>query len=168
MGIKPVLLIAQVINFLILILALKIFLYKPILEILEKRRKKIEESLTHAEKVEKDAAKTEEFRKKTLQKAQAQGEKIIDKAKKRADFERRAILEETHQEAEAILAKARHQAEVDKEKIIDEAKKQIVEFVSLALFQILKKDLDKDTQIKLVEKAVEGLEKVYKKPKNNI
>ena len=46
LGIEPILLLTQVINFTILVVVLTKFLYKPILKMLDERKKKIEEGLT--------------------------------------------------------------------------------------------------------------------------
>ena len=59
-GIQPTLLIAQIVNFLIILFILKKFFYKPIIKLLDDRKKKIEESLKNAELIEERLKQTEE------------------------------------------------------------------------------------------------------------
>ena len=51
LGIEPVMLLTQVINFLVLVILLTKFLYKPILKLIDERRKKIEEGLQLAQEM---------------------------------------------------------------------------------------------------------------------
>src|SRR3989344_4706705 len=81
-GINPILLAAQVVNFLILLFILKKFLYKPILKVLEARKQKIEESLKNAEEIERKLLLTEEEKEKILAKTSLEAQKILDETKK--------------------------------------------------------------------------------------
>ena len=53
-GVEPVLLLAQIVNFAILLFILKRFLYKPILKVLEERKNKIETSMKQSEQIQKE------------------------------------------------------------------------------------------------------------------
>ena len=55
LGIDPALLIAYAINFVILLILLRLFLYKPVLRMLNERKQKIQESLEQADKVRQEA-----------------------------------------------------------------------------------------------------------------
>ena len=59
-------LIAQLVNFLILLVVLKIFLWGPILKVLDERKRRIEEGLNRAEQAASDALATEEEAKNAL------------------------------------------------------------------------------------------------------
>ena len=113
-GINPYLLGAQIINFLILFYLLKRFAYKPILKLLEDRRKTIEESLINADKT-----------KKILDEAFKKEKEILKNAEKTTD----QMLKDTKNEAFNILEDARNNAKKDAEKLLIEARHQIdVEF----------------------------------------
>jgi F0F1-type ATP synthase, subunit b len=59
-GWNPWLFLSQVISFLIVALLLRRFAYKPILAVLEERRRKIEEGQLNAEKIKKEARRSRE------------------------------------------------------------------------------------------------------------
>src|SRR3989344_8353758 len=81
-GINPVLLAAQVVNFLILLFILKKFLYKPILKVLDERKRKIEESLNNATEIERKLSQTNETIEKMIGKAALDAQKMLDETKK--------------------------------------------------------------------------------------
>ncbi len=94
-GVNQTLLVAQVINFLIILFLLKKFLYKPMLETLKKRKDTIEQGVKNAEQARLLLEKTAEKEKQVLKHAQDQAKVLIDEAKKQKD----EILEEADKKA---------------------------------------------------------------------
>ena len=84
-GIQPTLLFAQIINFVIILYLLKRFFYKPILKVLDDRRKKIEESLRNADLISEKLQKTDENSKKNIADSQIQAQNLINDAKREAE-----------------------------------------------------------------------------------
>jgi F-type H+-transporting ATPase subunit b len=115
LGIEPSLLIAQIVNFLIIFVVLSKMLYKPILGMLENRRKKIEEGLALTESMKTEAEKLEAKKEKVLAEARADGRALIEDAKKQAKEEGQKAIAEAHKEAEEILVKARKQTVDERE-----------------------------------------------------
>src|SRR3989338_4733594 len=79
-GVQPVLLLAQIVNFLVLLFILQKLLYKPILKVLEDRKRKIEESIANAEKIQEELEETEAKRALVIENAIEEGKKIIAEA----------------------------------------------------------------------------------------
>lgn len=109
-GINPVLLIAQIVNFLIILYILKRFLYKPVLDVLRKRQETIKEGLKQAEETRLLLEKTAAREKEVLKKAQEEAKKM---------------LEETRKQRDGILQEAETAAKKQADRILEEAKKQI-------------------------------------------
>ncbi|MEW6407967.1 MAG: F0F1 ATP synthase subunit B [Patescibacteria group bacterium] len=162
LGINPVLLITQIINFLILLFLLKKFLYKPILDMLERRRKKISDSLEKAEEITKKYEETERIQEKKLQQVQLRSSEILRQTKERAEKMRQEILKKSEEEAKQVLEKARKEIKNEKTNMLEEAKKEIANVTVVALKKVLEDHLDKKSQEKLAEGAVEEMKKVYK------
>ena len=80
-GLDPVLLGAQIINFLIVLFLLRRFLYKPVLELLKKRQDAIEGGLKKSEEAERRFAKVLVLEKTILKNAQMQAKRIVEDAK---------------------------------------------------------------------------------------
>ncbi len=81
-GLNPVLLIAQVINFLIILFILKKYLYKPVLTMLAKRQNSIKQGLLDSEEAKLLLQETEEKEKAVLRAAGESAKKIVDDTKK--------------------------------------------------------------------------------------
>ena len=73
--------LSQVISFCIVAFLLRRFAYKPILAILEDRRRKIEEGQLNAEKIRKQLADAESRYQEIVSKANADGQRMIDEAR---------------------------------------------------------------------------------------
>src|SRR6516165_10240022 len=73
--------LSQVISFCIVAYLLQRFAYKPILTVLEERRRKIEEGQLNAEKIKKELAEAEKRYREILAKANADGQRMIDEAR---------------------------------------------------------------------------------------
>src|SRR3989338_6525968 len=107
LGIDYRLLIAQLINFVILLAVLYRFLYKPVLKLLHERSTKIEDGLKNAEAVEatlKDAAAL--FETKTRE-AREEAAKLFDASKKDVDVLRAELIAKAQKESEQIIEAGR-------------------------------------------------------------
>src|SRR5438045_8429911 len=82
-GWNPWLFFSQVISFAIVALVLRRFAYKPILAVLEDRRRKIEEGQLNAEKIRKELAEAEKRYQEIIDKAKADAQRLIDEARER-------------------------------------------------------------------------------------
>ena len=156
-GVQPILLAAQVVNFLILLFILKKFLYKPILKVLDERKKRIEDSLKNAREIEKRLAETEAEVEKVLAKALAEGQKILDQSKKEAV----QIIEGANKKAEQILLKTvddgKKIVELQKEILMRQIRENVGSLVGLVLEKVIGKQISKKDQVEIIEKEVKNL-----------
>ena len=145
--------ISQLIAFGIVAFLLNKFAYKPVLEVLEKRRQRIAESLENAEKIKKDLEETEQSRKEILEKANDQANKLIEEGRAAAEKVREAETQKAIKEAEAIIAKAREVAEADHSKMLAELKAEIGQLVVATTSKVIGKTLTPEDQQRLVEET---------------
>lgn len=154
LGIDWKLLIAQGVNFLILLFILKRFVYKPMLAFLEERAKKIEAGLHNADAASLALAKAEAEQKKVLAEAQKQARGIVEEAlavAKRRDTEQ---LEKTKQEMASLLEASQKDIAESKERALREAKAEIGELVALATEKLVSIKVDAHTDNDLIKKAL--------------
>ena len=156
-GVKPILLAAQVVNFFILLFILKKLLYKPILKVLDERKKRIEDSLKNAQEIERRLAETEVQAERILAKALAQGQKILDQTNQAAA----QILEGANKTAEQILLKAvddgKRIVEVQKEILMRQIRENVGSLVTLIVEKVTGKRITKKDQVEMIEKEVKNL-----------
>jgi len=98
-------LLFQIINFGILIFVLKKFLYQPIINVIEQRNKKIQDSIKAAEETLKEKTKIEAIKKTAIQEAEKETVKIIKQAHKKANISSKEIIETAREQADQEVAK---------------------------------------------------------------
>jgi F-type H+-transporting ATPase subunit b len=138
---------AQVVNFLILVWLMKRFLYRPILDAVEKRRKEIASALAEAE-ADKERARAErdEFhsRKEDFERQRAG---LLEEARTRAAEERRRLMEEAREEAEEARARQRDALERERqslgEDIARRTREEVFAIAGRALEDLAGSDLEK-------------------------
>jgi len=157
LGIDGRLLIAQVINFVILLLILKKFLFGPLVSMLDKRSEKIKQSLKDAEKIENDLKNTEARNQATLVEAQIEAKKLIADAKKSAEEESLKIIEVANKKASDQKTKALKEIEESKNRAKIEIRTEAAELITLAFEKIAEKKLETTDDQKLVKNILREL-----------
>lgn len=107
--------IAQVVNFLVLLWLMKRFLYKPILNVIDEREKRIALELANANTVQTEATiQKEEYSKKNAE-LNSQSAAFLKNAQEEARSTRQRLLDEAREEAEEFSLKQREALAKDKE-----------------------------------------------------
>lgn len=137
-GINWKLLLVQAFNFGILLLALWYFLYRPVILLLEKRRKVIEKGVADAEKSEKRLEEIEGERDNIISKATSDGGQIISDSKVRATEKVTEIVSDANVRAESILTDASARAQEVKKRVLRESEDEIAKTAILAAEKIIR------------------------------
>ncbi len=154
LGINTKLFIAQLVNFAILFFVLKKFVYQPLLQVLEERKKKIEKGIKSAEQAERKLAEISEKEKKILEKAQEKAQKILLEAERKAEENRRLATEETTTEINKMMKKADEEIEKKKEQMLTDLKKDLAQLVVSATEKVLAQKIDEKSDEKIIDKAI--------------
>ncbi|HEX75127.1 MAG TPA: F0F1 ATP synthase subunit B [Dehalococcoidia bacterium] len=154
-GINLPLLLAFVINFVILFTLLGIFLYKPVLKMLDERQAKIKDSMEQAEQIKEQAAHSEEQIKAHLETARKEGQAIIAQATQIGERLKEEAKEGARQEAESLMAKARTEIQRDRDKTIEELRQEFVDIAILAAEKVINETLDREKHRKLIGEVLE-------------
>lgn len=134
-GLDPILLAAQIVNFLIIAYVLKRFLYKPLLSLLKKRRESIDQGLEQAEegrKLLEDALVKE---KEILKKARQQAEVLLKDSREQALLELKKAEDNARRHSERITEDARKQMEISAK----ETEKKLTDYVGKLAIELLAK-----------------------------
>src|ERR1700756_4381602 len=145
--------LAQVISFCIVAFLLRRFAYKPILAILEDRRRKIEEGQLNAEKIRKQLADAEKRYQEIVSKANADAQKMIDEARASAAHLSERKQQEAITAAGQIVAKAKEAAALEHERQMQALKRELGHLVVETTAKITGKVLTPDDQKRLQEEA---------------
>src|SRR6202048_671405 len=117
--------LSQVVSFMIVALLLRRFAYKPILAVLEDRRRKIEEGMLNAEKIRTELAEAEKRYQEIVTKANADAQRMIDEARESSAHLAERKQQEAIAAAEQIIAKAREASALEYERTMAELKRQL-------------------------------------------
>jgi len=162
LGIDGQVILAQLVNFGILLLILFKLIYKPVQKVLREGKEKIAESIKLSEKLVKDGENIEKRKKKVLAEADNQGRKMIVAAEKEADGIVAEAKEKTKEEAIKVKKDAEEKIEAqvkEVEKVLET--KSIEMAVSLAS-RILKEAIGKNEEIdrKIVNQSINKLKNI--------
>lgn len=158
LGIDWRLLIAQLINFLILLFVLYKFLYKPVLKMLQDRTTRIENSLADAQRIEKEIKQTEEDRLNKMAEARKEAQKIIEEAKSEAEKVKHELLSSAQKESSDIVEAGKQQLKNQQESLMKEAQKSIATLVVDATRQILGEVVDEKVDKAINEATVKKIQ----------
>ncbi|MEK7122490.1 MAG: F0F1 ATP synthase subunit B [Patescibacteria group bacterium] len=157
LGIDWRLLIAQIVNFAILLAVLYRFVYKPLLGLLEKREKMIEKSVEDAKAIEERLRATEKGSEEILTKACVQAAALLEQAEKTAEERTRAATEKTKEDVRQIVEQTRAMLKNEKEAMIASVRQEIAEVVIHATEQVLRDVSHEKVSEQLVKKTLESV-----------
>lgn len=150
-------LIVQILNFGIVFIALYVWIYKPLLGMLEKRRKTIAQGLEDARIAAEARANAEQEAAKILADAQSKAAATVREATERAQL----AAKEVRAAAEAETVKAREAAmaemEAERNRILSELRGQVAALSIAAAQKLIGEALDEKRQRALLEEFFSGV-----------
>ena len=154
LGIDWKLLVAQVVNFAVVLLVLKRFAYQPMLKLLDERTAKIEKGLADAENAGKKLSEIEIQEKAILMEARTEAKRILTETDEAAKKRDAAQIAETEKRVKKILHESELKIAEDQKKMLDEAKRELGETVLLAVEKVLHEKMDATKGKEFIERHV--------------
>lgn len=149
--------IAQTLLFLIALYVLSRYAYAPILNILEERRKRIEEGQLNAEKIKKQLAEAELRYQEVLRKANNDAKILVEESRKNNEAFSQREMDRAVKESAAIVDRARAEIASERVRMVDEVKREMVSLVIKTTASVAGKVLTQDDQKRLTEEAQKSL-----------
>jgi F-type H+-transporting ATPase subunit b len=154
LGINLPLLVSFTISFVILFALLRLFLYKPVMKMLDDRAKRIKESMEQAEATKAEYSHAEEEVKKLIGKAREDGQALVSQASQIGEKLKEEAKEGARKEAQVIVDRTRAELEEERDRIIDDLRREFVDISISAAEKVIKETLDKERHRKLIEEAL--------------
>jgi F-type H+-transporting ATPase subunit b len=142
----------QVINFLVLLFILKRVLYKPIREIIEKRRSLIQQRIEEAEKTKKEAMELKENYQHDMDGLHELKSRMLEKMNEEVEQERKKLIGRAEEEAARVIEKEKAVFDTEKARHEAELKDKAIEAVTLFAANLLKDVADEDLHKSIYEK----------------
>lgn len=154
LGINLPTLIAQIVNFLILLGLLYLVAYKPIMRMLDERSRRVKESMEQTELIKQQAERAEEEVKKQIEAASREGQEIIARAVRSGEDVRQNAQQEARQDAESLIARAQVEIQRERDEAIGELRKEFADLTILAAGKVIDRSLDKEAHRHLIDKVL--------------
>ena len=155
LGINLPTLLAQIINFAILLGLMYLVAYKPIMRMFDERSRRIKESMEQTEFIKEQAARAEEEAQKRIEQAAKEGQEVIARAVRTGEEVKREAQQEARKEAESLIARARMEIQRERDDAIDELRREFADLTILAASKVIDRSLDKQAHRELIEQVLE-------------
>jgi len=159
LDVNPGLIFWTVITFVFLLVILKKMAWGPILNSLNERENFIKDSIDKAEKAQADAEKLLEENNANLARAEEEAQKIIQQGREYSDKLKAQMLEESKSEAKKMITEATSEIERKNQEAFNNLKDQVADIAIDAAEKIIRANLDKEKQTKLINEYLEDLNK---------
>lgn len=157
LGIDPKILIGDIITFIVLLAILKRYAYKPFINILERRRKKIEEGVKKSEEAEKSLQKIRALAEEVTEANERKSREAVQAAEKKAQEKTKAILAAAEEGKNKVIQAARLAMEKEQEQARRQKQKEAVDLAFAVSEKFLAEKITKDADKKMIEKLASEL-----------
>ena len=156
----PGLFVWTILSFLLLMFLLSKFAWKPLLKMLNEREEKIRTAIEKAENAEKKLETLNEQGEKLLSDARSESQKLLLSTKETAQNLKEEIEREAKQKATSIIDQARLQIQAEKNQVLSEIKNELSSFSIMIAEKLIKKNINKDDNMKLINESIEKVNKI--------
>lgn len=162
LGIDWKLFLAQLINFVVLLFILYRFLYKPVIKMLDKRKKEIEDNAKKTEILEAKMVRADLDVKEQLKKAEKDAQQIIHEAREVAKRTKEDTLEEVNKEMRRLKEEAKNQIERERDEALRLVLKESESLVKQSVTKVLEAIADGEISKSLEKKALDAISSLKK------
>ena len=146
---------SQIISFLILVWILGRFAWKPLMNIMEKRRQFIEDNLAHAENERIEAERIRLEYQEEMRHARNEAQSIIENATKISEQQANEILAEARKDTEKMKQAALADIGRERDKAISDIKNQVADMSIAVAEKIIRQKLDMTGQEVLIDQFIQ-------------
>ena len=147
-------LIAQVVNFFILLVILRLVAYKPILKMLDERKQKIAEGLNAAENARAEAASAQANIQAQLDVARKEGQEIVANAQNIATRIQVDAREQSTKDREASLERARAEIQMERDRAIADLRGEFADITVKAAEKVINQSLDRQAHQRVIDETL--------------
>jgi F-type H+-transporting ATPase subunit b len=147
-------LISALLNFAILLVVLRLFLYKPLFRVLDERKRRIQEGIDRAAQAASSAADSEVEARRVLEEARAEGQEAVRRAQESAARLREELEARARQEADQIVARAREEVQLERDQAIEQLRREFADLTIVAAERVINQSLDRQAHQRLIDEVL--------------
>lgn len=147
-------LVAQIINFALLLIIFRLLLYKPLLRVLDERKQRIQEGLEASDEAKRRLAETEQEVAKEMDRARQEGQGLITQAQQISARIQEEARVAARSEAEQLLERARGEIQLERDSAIAELRREFADLTITAAERVIKEELDENKHRRLIQEVL--------------
>ena len=156
-GIVPWTFLAQIANLFIQVLLIKRFLFKPVNEILKKRKELADAEIQKAVKAKEEALAIKAEYEQNMQEAKNKANDILMTAQKTAAIQSEEMLKDASAQATAIKAKAEKDIAQDKRKAVNDIRSEIGDMAVEIAGKVIEREISEEDHEKLINDFISNV-----------
>lgn len=137
--------------FVVLLVVLSRFAFKPLTAAVEAREKALEEAITSAKRDRDAAAQLLAEQQRALDATRADAQRVIAEGRTTAEKLRNEMLVQTKQQQHELLERARTEIDNERKRAIADLRREAVELALAGASKVIERNLDDQTNRRLVE-----------------
>ena len=153
-GLVPWTFVAQICNLFIQVYLIKRFLFKPVNEMLEKRKALADAQIREAEKVKADADAIKTEYEQNMKEAKEKANEILTTAQRTAALQSEEVLKEAASQAAALKSKAESDIAQEKRKAVNEIKDEIGGIAVEIAGKVIEREISEEDHTKLIDEFI--------------
>src|SRR5256886_12722917 len=134
-------LLIQDIAFFLLLFLIARYLYRPIMQVLGARSKRMQDGLRAAEEARKDREAAQQEYQLRMEAARREGQALLDRIANQGEDLRKELEAKAREQAQGLIAKARAEIQQEREKAVQDLREQVADLAVLAASRIIGEDL---------------------------
>lgn len=142
-------------NLILLYVVLRKILFKPVTQFMENRTQSIKDSIENAEKAKAEAEELKRKYDEQLRSARAEGDRLIEDARARAESEHVRLVAEAKAETEKMLAQAREEIEREHREMLRDIRGQVAGLALAAASKVIEANMDTASNKALVDRFID-------------
>ncbi len=154
LGLNLPVLVAQLVNFFLLLVLLRIFLYKPILEMLDRRKHRIPEGEQAAEQSKDHASQAEAAVATQIDEARQQSQALVAQAQEASNRIQEDARSQARQEAETLLERARNEIQLERDQAVAVLRSEFADLTVSAAEKVIGQSLDRQAHQRLIDEVL--------------
>jgi len=154
LSIDPFVVGFQALNFIVLLVVLKMILYKPITALLAEREKKIRDGVENAEKAEASLREATSIREDMMKTAKVESQSVMDKARKDGEGLKNSIVGEAQDQAKKIIDNGHQVLAMERAKTMEDLKAQAVALIVKTAEKVIREKMDSAKDAKMIEESL--------------
>jgi F-type H+-transporting ATPase subunit b len=145
-----------VFNLIVLYFLLKIFLFGPIKNIMDKRTNLIQGEIDSAEAKNKEAGELRDKYESSLSNAKEESARIVNSAKDRAKVQYDQIVDKANGDAKQIMEQAHKTAELDRDQMMRSAQSELADVAMAAAVKLIGESVNDESNRAMLDKYLAG------------